>query len=204
MELYKKLFDTIKNIKNSKNKKRVMENTVIVIIIGIIFIIAGSTIFKGTSKENPLPVNSTVETEVSSQNSVSSEELDNEKDIEKILSQIDGAGKVSVLITYVSGKEIVPATDVKKTENSTNEKDNGGGTRNITQNDSENKVVYSEAEGGVKKPIVIKEILPQVKGVVVVADGASDSTVRENIVKAIEVLTEVAPHKISVFARSKN
>lgn len=205
MELYKKFFDYFKNIINGKNKKKVLENTVIVIIIGVIVIIIGSTFFGNSNSKNDLvQATTSIVTETSSNNVVVNDYIDNDKNIEKILSKINGAGKVSVVITYISGKEIVPATDIKKTENATSEKDTGGGTRNITQNDLENSVVYSEEQNGVKKPVVIKEILPEVKGVVVVAEGASNAEVKENIIRAVQVLTGVATHKIQVFVGSGN
>lgn len=204
MEVYKKISNYFKSLIYGKNKKKVMENTVIVIIIGVIIIIIGSTFFgKGSAKNNIQEVSTKADTEATAKSGNNSDYVENDKNYERILSQIEGAGKVSVLITYVSGKELVPATDVKRAENTTNEKDNGGGTRNITQNDLENKVVYSEEQGGVKKPVVIKEILPEVKGVVVVAEGASNIEVRESLTRAIQVLTGVATHKIQVFVKSK-
>jgi stage III sporulation protein AG len=205
MDYYQKLLGIFKNIINTKNKKKVMENTAIVIIIGIIIIIIGSTFFqKNNSKSDSIQTTKNIDTEVNAKNPDTTDSADNDKNIEYILSQIAGAGKVSVLITYISGKGMVPATDIKKNENTTNEKDNDGGTRNISQNDLESSVVYSEEQSGVKKPVVIKEILPEVKGVVVVAEGASDAEVKENIINAVQVLTGVAPHKIQVFARGKN
>lgn len=204
MDLYKKLENYFKSMINGKNKKKVMENTVIVIIIGVIIIIVGSTFFsKNTPKDDLQQVSSKIDTETGSKGVENPDYVENDKNIENILSLIEGAGKVSVLITYVSGKELVPATDTKKNENSTNEKDNGGGTRNIIQNNSENSVVYSEESGGIKKPVVVKELLPEVKGVVVVAEGASNPEVRENITRAVQALTGVATHKIQVFTRGK-
>ena len=204
MDVFRKLDEYIKKMLNGKNKKKVLENTAVVIIIGIIIIIAGNSFLgKGNSKTETQPPNQKVDVETVAKGAESIDNSELETKIERILSQIEGAGKVSVLITYLSGKEIVPATEVKKTENTTNEKDTGGGTRNINQNDYENKVVYVEEQGGGKKPVVIKELQPEVKGVVVVADGAGDIDVRESIIRAIQVLTGVPAHKVQVFGRNK-
>jgi stage III sporulation protein AG len=51
--------------------------------------------------------------------------------------------------------------------------------------------------------VVIKEILPEVKGVIVVAEGASNIEVRESLTRAVQVLSGVAVHKIQVFVKSK-
>ena len=204
MERLKKIIDSIKNIWNFKNKNKIVENSVIVIIIGIIIVIAGGSLFgksddksqKQTADESTgaVEVSKTVTTDYMT-------EL--EKSIESILSQIEGAGKVNVLITYASGKEMVPAVDTKKTENDTGEKDTGGGTRDIKESDYESSVVYEELQGGGKKPLIAKELLPTVKGVVVVADGASDPVVKESLCEAVQVLMDVPLHKIQVFSRNK-
>lgn len=204
MKQLKGLIQFFKDYLNNQNKRKVIENSVIVIILGIVVIIAGGTIFgKSETKEN-LPkeeVKAIDDTEVSA--SVTDERIETEKKIETLLSKIEGAGNVDVMITYISGKELVPAYDIKKTENDTQEKDSGGGTRNTKESDEENKVVYEESQGGNKKPIILKEIQPSVKGVVVVADGAEDPVVKENLCKAVQVLLDVQIHKIQVLERKK-
>ncbi len=47
----------------------------------------------------------------------------------------------------------------------------------LKQADKENKIIYDE-EQGVKKPFILKELLPKVKGVVIVADGAGDIEIK--------------------------
>ncbi|MCX7923265.1 MAG: stage III sporulation protein AG [Clostridia bacterium] len=205
MSLIKKVSEHLKNALGKQNKKKIIENCLIVIIIGVIAIIGASTFLKKDNSEKDqnvvIPDKPSVET--LGKNASFEDKEETEKRIEKILSQIDGAGDVDVMITYVSGKEIVPAYDSKKTENGTEERDSGGGTRNIKQNDSENKVVFEEGQGGGKKPIVLKEIQPTVKGVVVVADGATDTKVVDSLSRAVQVLVDVPIHKIQVFERKK-
>ncbi|KNY26774.1 hypothetical protein [Pseudobacteroides cellulosolvens] len=183
----------------SKNKKKIIENSVIVIIIGIIAIVAGGSLFKKNEPKKE-PVNGNLTPVVETAAKVESSDTDtNEKRLKEILMTVKGAGKVNVMVTYVSGKEIVPAYDIKRNENDTEEKDSGGGVRSIKQNDSENKVVFEEIQGNNKKPIVLKEIMPQVKGVVVVAEGASDPEVKERLARAVQVLLDVPIHRIEVL-----
>jgi stage III sporulation protein AG len=204
MKQLKGLIQFLKDYLNNQNKRKVIENSVIVIILGIIVIVAGGSIF-GKSETNKKPSQDEVkaydDTVVSA--SAADEKNEIEKKIETLLSKIDGAGNVDVMITYISGKELVPAYDIKKAENDTQEKDSGGGTRNTKEIDEENRVVYEESQGGNKKPIILKEIQPAVKGVVVVADGAEDPVVKENLCKAVQVLLDVQVHKIQVLERKK-
>jgi stage III sporulation protein AG len=58
--------------------------------------------------------------------------------------------------------------------------------------------VYEEGGSGVKKPIVVKELMPKVQGVLVVAQGVNEPTVKENIVNSVRVLLNVPIHKIQV------
>jgi len=207
MDKLKKLAEYFKKIlKNDKNSK-MGENLIILIIIGIIIIIAGSTLFEGkenTEKDTPsskVEDNIDGKAEEVSLIGVNSEKTDLEKSIEEILSQINGVGKVDVLVTYSSSREIVPYSDVKKSDEITEEKDSAGGTRKINQSSYESQIAYEDSGSGVKKPIILKELLPEVKGVVVVAEGASDPLVKECLINAVKVLLDVPVHKIQVFER---
>jgi stage III sporulation protein AG len=119
--------------------------------------------------------------------------------MKSILSKIDGAGEVDVMITYVSGAEIVPAVDLKKSDSSTQEKDTGGGTRNVDQHDYESEIVYYEKTDGCKTPVVIKDLQPVIKGVIVVAKGGDNPQVKEKLTKAVQVLVDIPVHRIQVF-----
>ena len=205
-----KIKETIERLKNMLDKDKNNkwgENLVILIIIGMIIIIAGGTLFGSHDKkkdENKVKSSEALDNTREVLNiGVDDEKSDLEKDIENILEKIQGVGKVSVMITYASGKEIVPYTDVKRSDNSTNEKDSAGGTRRIAQSSYESSVVYEESDKGVKKPIIAKELMPEVKGVLVVAEGASDATVKENLVNSVKVLLDIPVHKIQVVERGK-
>ena len=211
--------DGFKKMFTVKDKKKIIENSIIVIIIGIIFLVAGGSILR--NKNNALIDNKKHNNSFEGQQTKLNEDDDDgdgdiistsksggsfniEKEMEEIFSKINGVGKVSVMITYESGSEKVPAYDKRESISDTQEEDTNGGKRAITQNDVENNMVYEEEQGGVRKPIILKEYEPKVKGVVLVADGAGEPTVKENLVKAVQALLDIAPHKIQVFVRAKN
>lgn len=204
MEQFKKLKEFLENILNGDNKKKIVQNSVIVIIIGIIIIIAGSTFFGGGSKSEGKSQTGNVNNSQEVMKTVYNNEKEElEKELENILSQMQGAGKVSVMITFESGKESVPATDVKKSDNNTREKDNTGGTREINQSTYESSIAYEEGQGGGKKPIILKEMQPKVKGVIIISDGADDPQVKENLCNAAKVLLDVPVYKVQVFPRNR-
>lgn len=199
--------DIIKRLKEmleGKSKKKLVENAVIIIIIGIIVIIAAETFLspgKSISKiENTPTGQESTQTAVLSQ--TAREDLI-EQELSAILSKIEGVGRVDVMVTYVSGKENVPAYDTKKNESSTDEKDTGGGTRNISQGEYDSSVVYEDVQGVGKSPVILKELQPVVKGVVVVADGAGSPEVKERILNAVQVLVDIPMHRIQVIQMKK-
>lgn len=202
MEQLKKLLEKFKIITDSRSKKKLIENSVIAIIIGIILIITAGTLFGGGNKEPEQKTQQSKGTEFVSKQVIQDEGGSVQKEMEALLSQVAGAGKVDVMITYETGKESVPATNVKRNDNSTQEKDTSGGTRDITQNDFESSVVYEEGQG-TKKPVILKEIQPKVKGVVIIADGADNPVVKESLCNAAKVLLNVEIHKIEVLQRSR-
>lgn len=213
-----KFISIMKDIKAkiSKNgSKKIIEKAVIIAIVGAICLIAGSVLFEDNQKKNQvnqLDQNSALAIQQSKTQSDAVEAMkqtkdetksDMEENLKSILSQIKGAGKVDVMITFVSGNESVPVYDVNTTQSSTQEKDKEGGARDIKESSKDNKVVYEESQG-TKKPFVVKELLPKVKGVVIVADGAGNADVKNNLSMAAQALLEVADYKIQIFQRSDN
>ncbi len=206
MEKFNKIVKDLKRRLTKYGSKKLIEKAVIIAIVGIICLIAGSVLFEGASTNvakgstiNSIGNTETVET--LKQSSDNKNEMEDK--LQSILSKIKGAGKVDVMITFFSGNESVPAVDVKTSEGDTQEKDKEGGSRIIKQSDVDNKTIYEE-NNGVKKPFIVKEILPKVKGVVIVADGAGDIEVKANLVKATEALLDIASHKIQVFQGTRN
>ncbi len=194
----KKIIEKVKGIFETSNKKRLYENLAIFGVLGILMVIAGGTFFQDNSKqEEPTSqIQHTVETSKTFTEDQSKNDL--EVELRDILIKIKGAGKVDVMITMESKSEIITAIDRKTETSTTNEKDKEGGTRNITQNNEESNVSYEESGNGIKKPVIIKELVPKVKGVLVVSSGAGDANVKEKIVESVKALFEVPAFRIHV------
>ena len=103
---------------------------------------------------------------------------DLEAKLGKCLSKVDGAGEVTVIISVASGREEVYAVE-KIT-----------GDKGVT----ESPVVV----GG--KPIVVKENNPEITGVVIVADGAKNLSVKVNLLNACKVFLSIDESKIKVLS----
>lgn len=120
-----------------------------------------------------------------------------EGSLEKLLSTMDGVGKVQVMITLEgTGESIVEKDTNTKTDGST-EVDSVGGSRNTTGITEEETTVFYEAADG-ETPFVRKVTAPEVEGVVVSAQGGGNVVIAENIKEAIQALFGIDAHKIII------
>lgn len=120
-----------------------------------------------------------------------------EQRLRETLSQMEGVGKVRVMITLKSSQELVVEKEQPFLRSSTNENDSQGGNRTVSQLETEENTVY-RTDGSVSEPYVVKTLPPQVEGVVVVAEGAGSGTVDRTIVEMVQALFGVEAHKVKV------
>ena len=128
----------------------------------------------------------------------SNNEYNIDSQLEEILSKIDGVGNVNVMITYSQTSQTVPLYNEETTVRDTEETDQEGGTRKITESDSKKDVVYKESSGE-KEPITQSIVSPKIEGAIITAQGANNADVKTNIIQAVEAVTGLAVHKVQVF-----
>ena len=125
-----------------------------------------------------------------------------EQRLENILEKIEGVGEVNVLITYSETSKKIALYNEDYTKSDTEEKDTNGGNRKITESSNKKEVVFEEVDGE-KQPVTQSIVTPTPEGAIITARGASDSSVKANIVQAVEAVTGLATHKIQVFEMKK-
>lgn len=125
-----------------------------------------------------------------------------EAKLANILSQVKGAGSVVISITLENAGSQEHAKNVIKENKTIQEKDTGGGVRTTTESKESEQILMSR-ENGADHPVMVKETKPTIKGILVIADGANDSTVKANLTKAVEAGMGVAPYKITVLPQRK-
>ncbi len=119
-----------------------------------------------------------------------------EERLEETLSQISGVGTVRVMITLKATRELVLEKDQQTQSSSTTEEDSQGGSRYSHQTSRSENTVYHSS--GNSEPYVIKTLLPQVEGVVVVAQGAGTGNINRNRTDEEQALFDVEVHKVKV------
>ena len=112
---------------------------------------------------------------------------DTEKKLEEILSTVEGAGKVKVMITYSQGERKVAAQNTKKEESTSGDEE-----RVIEEN------TYFTSDG-TDGALVLTEYSPVVSGVVIVSQGGGDINVKSALSKAAQALLDVPAHKVEVL-----
>ena len=127
----------------------------------------------------------------------SSEKDDLENQLTSILKEINGSGDVSVMITYDNSQEIEPAYNSSSTKETTSETDSSGGERTV-ETASENKTLVTSDSSN---PIVIKTKEAKIKGVLVVASGASDPQIKQTLYEAVQTALQISGHQVEVYAK---
>lgn len=121
-----------------------------------------------------------------------------EERLKEKLSKIDGAGNLEVLLTLDNNGEIILNKDIPSSSNTRTEEDTSGGGLKYEEKEVRESTVIVRRSDGSEEPIIIKEIMPEVKGVLIIAEGADDSTVKTDLIHAVKVLLDLPVHKIEV------
>lgn len=109
--------------------------------------------------------------------------------LEKVLAQINGVGQVSVMVTVDGSPKYCLASN---TDNKSSSTSNG-----TTTTTSSNPIILDGLNGS--NPLILTEELPKVKGVIVVATGASMIDIKLDILNAVSTLLDISTDKISVL-----
>lgn len=178
-------------IKNTKNT----EIVALILVVAIILIMYPSLF--GDREESLESLEDSGQIEGMAIDELSSEEREEER-LERKLSVIDGAGMVEVLITYRAGRESIVAKHTVESSTDTEEADAEGGVRNVLQQSKEIQPVIIDGRDG-REPMILKELTPEVKGVIVIAEGARDVRVRMELLRAVRTVLEVNANQVEVF-----
>lgn len=111
-----------------------------------------------------------------------------ESKLSKVLSSVRGAGTVSVMVSLETSTEIVVANSKEERTNNSSGSSSSSSTTII-----ETPVLIGD------EPLILMEILPKIKGVIVVAQGADNIQVRLNLLQAVQALLEVDANSIEIF-----
>lgn len=184
--------------KNGDGEKNVRDRLLLIVLAGLLMLVIIWPVSDGGSEKK-----------ISEGSTASSDQTNMPEDyaslmeqrLKDILENVDGAGKVQVMITVKGTSEQVVEKDESYSESRSTQSEN---EENSIISDSisrsESTVYNNSSSAG--SPYVVKEMLPEVEGILVVAEGAGDETVVNEITYAVQVLFDVPVHKIKVAKMS--
>lgn len=175
-------------------------NLVIFGFIGIAFILVGSFFSNSTEKEQKMQEEKNA---LETQNFKNTDyEAKIQYELKEILSSIEGVGDVDIMITVENEGESEIAYSKNETQNVTKEKDDQGGERVTDQKQISNTPVMSNADSG-NSPFVVKESMPEISGIIVVADGAKNPEIKYQLSQAVQTALGLSSHKVVIYARGE-
>ena len=117
-----------------------------------------------------------------------------EQQLAQTLSQIEGAGAVTVQIMIKDSGRKEYACDVQKTERNTSE--TSGDSQQQTTEVQENRTVVQQSGTGA---LLLAETMPEIGGVLIVASGAGQASVQEQLLLAASTVLQLSCEKIAVL-----
>lgn len=116
------------------------------------------------------------------------------------LEQMDGVGRVQVLITMEDAGENIYATEGRETVDSRSSYgDSGGGLESVqTSRSGEQSYLLVENQNGKRQALLVSRSEPQVKGVIVICDGAGQPSVCEAVTEAVKTVLHISANRVYV------
>ena len=168
----------ITKIKNIKH----LDVAIVIIFVGVLLLLYFSD---GTSFINNGTA-TTTETQAYYSYKTYTEYL--ESKLIDVLSQINGVGKINIMITLESSPELVIAYDTE--------------TYGVGETLTTKKEPIIITQNGISSPLILSELLPKIRGVVIVAQGADNVAVKLDLLTATIKLLDISVDSIEIFAGS--
>lgn len=125
-----------------------------------------------------------------------------EERIASILSRVDGVGDVDVMVVLESTGEKVFRVDTSVSSSRSEEVSQDGENRISDQKETTESTVLG-GSGTDEGPLIEKERMPEISGIIISADGGGSDLVKAEISEAMEALFGLPAHKIKVLKRVK-
>lgn len=184
------IFSSLKNLQLSKDKLLlILLGGVLLVIISLPVKDKAAADGAGTSKE-------TTKAAEYVQESTSDYASELEGKLEKILSQVEGAGKVMVLVTFKDSGELIVKSDISESTKTEGVTADG---QLIGEKKVEEKVIFGKESDGSLSPYITKTVYPEISGVLVLAQGASDTGVMVRLTEAVSAALGIEINKIKVM-----
>lgn len=116
------------------------------------------------------------------------------QNLEEAFSQMDGVGKVKVLLTLEDSGEVVVLQDLDYAQTEQEESDASGASRKTLEKQQQTETVRDAQD----QPYILRENAPEIRGVLILAEGAESSVVRQQLLMAAQVLLGISANEVHI------
>ena len=184
----------------SKLKKPKKEQLVVLLLFGVLLVVIALPTTTGTMGADKKDADiSGTQGAAGTDTATLTYEEQLEKRLSAILSQVAGAGRVEVMVTLESRGERIVEKDTPESRKSVEETDSSGGSRTTDEQEWGEETVYYEDGSGGKSPYVVKELEPNIEGVLVLAEGGDSAVVKQELLEAVQALFPNEAHKVKIM-----
>ncbi len=184
----------------SKLKKPKKEQLVVLLLFGVLLVVIALPTTTGTMGADKKDADiSGTQGAAGTDTATLTYEEQLEKRLSAILSQVAGAGRVEVMVTLESRGERIVEKDTPESRKSVEETDSSGGSRTTDEQEWGEETVYYEDGSGGKSPYVVKELEPNIEGVLVLAEGGDSAVVKQELLEAVQALFPIEAHKVKIM-----
>lgn len=167
-------------------------------LVGVVALLALQLLWPGQQAGTPLLPSTLVDSQPQSMETTLEQIMAYRQELEQqlgeLLMEIQGVGKVRVMLCLGSGPESVPAINMQSSQKTTEEKDSSGGTRLTKEETQSSNLVTSS-----NQLLLLQEKLPPIIGVVIVAQGAEKADIRLELTRAVQIICDVPAHSVQVL-----
>lgn len=209
IEKLKQFFSKKDSDSNVKNPSKKIRYLIVIGLLGLLLVILSNAFSSSSNKgkedllktnQPDQDTNSTFAKKESATSDVDELEASYEKDLETMLDKIQGISDAEVMVNLNSTKVKVYEKNLITDQQTTDESDKNGGTRDVEDNSEETETVLVR-QGDKEVPLLIQTKKPDVRGVFVVAKGVDHATVKKWVIESVARVLDVPVHKVSVMPK---
>lgn len=123
---------------------------------------------------------------------------DLEHQLKNLLEGVDSVGEVTIMVTLDSSQEYVYAENVRSSSDETISYQGSSPESTVVREEVDSEYVFVDA-GSNRQALKIQEIEPQIRGVVVVCQGADSPIVKANVTEAVTTSLGIGASQVCVL-----
>lgn len=176
-----------------KNMPKKTKLIVVLGLIGILLILCSELFLSGRASSKVLP------SEPSQADYVAALE----KGLETMLSKVKGVGRTEVLISLEMGSERVYAKEEKTISDQAEEVLQSGLSKSEAKQQSEVKYIYVDDSSGKRQALLLTELEPKIKGVIVACEGGDNQLVQLTVTEAVKTYLGISSSRVYVMTLNR-